>query len=84
MPPSSLADFSALPFGTAISAKSAPGFPVEATPLTTALTGTFLDRATSSEVMLLKPKSNCPETTPGTIAAPPCASVGSSFSPRSP
>jgi hypothetical protein len=40
--------------------------------LDTTLSGSPRDWAISSEVTLLNPNWNCPLTTPGTIAAPPC------------
>lgn len=81
-PSSSFADLIGLPFFTVMAPKSLPATPVEATPLTTAFTGTFWLWAIISEVMLLNPNWNWPLTTPGTIAAPPCAVVMDSFRPR--
>lgn len=72
----------ALPFLTVMAPKSLPATPVDATPLAMAFTGTPLDWAIISEVMLENPNWNWLETTPGTIAAPPCAAVIDSFRPR--
>lgn len=83
LPSNCLADLIGLPFFTVVPMKSAPSSAVEATPFATTLTGTFLDWATSRDVVLLKPNWNWPETTPGTIAAPPWAGVSSSLRPRS-
>lgn len=82
LPSRSLAVFSGLfPF-TTMPAKSPPSLPVEATPLATALTGTFLSAAIISEVTLEKPNWNWPLTTPGTIAAPPWAPTSVRSMPR--
>ncbi len=70
-PARSLGDLTGLSPLTTTPPKSAPAFPVEATPLATARTGTLRLRATISDVVLLNPNWNCPLTTPGTIAAPP-------------
>ncbi len=83
LPSSSFADPTGLSPLTVSAAKSLPASPVEAMPFATARTGTLLDWAIISEVMLEKPNSNWPLTTPGTMAAPPCALEKSSFSPRS-
>ncbi len=82
LPSSCLGDLMELPFFTVVPMKSAPFSEVEAAPFATALTGTFLDWAISRDVVLLKPNWNWPETTPGTIAAPPWAGVISSLRPR--
>nr|BFF27671.1 hypothetical protein GCM10025732_56360 [Glycomyces mayteni] len=63
--------------GTMTAPKSSPATPVEATPFATISTGRPADCASSSEVMFENPKSNSCAATPGTIAAPPCASVSS-------
>lgn len=81
LPSSSFADLRVLPFLTTRAPKSLPETPVEATPLAMAFTGTLLDSASIREVMLEKPNWNWPLTTPGTMAAPPCASVIDSFRP---
>jgi hypothetical protein len=81
LPSRSLGDLMALPFFTMRPLKSLPCTPVEAIPLTTALTGTLLVWATINDVTLLKPNWNWPLTTPGTIAAPPCAVEMVSFRP---
>lgn len=81
LPSSSFADFRLLPFLTTRAPKSLPDTPVEATPLAMAFTGTFCDSASISEVMLENPNWNWPLTTPGTMAAPPCARVIDSFRP---
>lgn len=75
LPSRSLADLIGLSLFTTTAPKSAFCLPVEPTPLTTTLTGTPLDWATISEVEFEKPNWNWPLTTPGTIAAPPCAMV---------
>ncbi|RAJ86882.1 hypothetical protein K377_02563 [Streptomyces sp. PsTaAH-137] len=75
LPSRSFADFRALPFLTTTAPKSAPSLPVEPTPFATTLMGTPVDWAIIKLVELENPNWNWPLTTPGTMAAPPCAVV---------
>ena len=81
-PARSFADFTGLSFFTRTPVTSAPTLPLEAAPLTTDFTGTPLVCASIREVVLLKPNWNWPLTTPGMIAAPPCAVTIFSSIPR--
>jgi hypothetical protein len=81
-PARSFADFTELFFFTRTPVTSAPTLPLDAAPLTTDFTGTPLVCASIKDVVLLKPNWNCPLTTPGMIAAPPCAVTIFSSIPR--
>jgi hypothetical protein len=71
LPSRSVASAMSLPSGATTALKSAPTSPVVLLPAATMRTSMPLSLATSSEVLLEKPNSNWPDSTPGRMAAPP-------------
>jgi hypothetical protein len=82
-PASPAASVMSLSLRTNTPPKSAPCSPTLVTPLPRVVRGRPCSRATMSEAMLLKPRSNSPLITPGTMAAPPDPASSCRSMPRS-